>query len=101
MFYLLLVQPIFTTSPISQRIILTTNNHNLSLNCEADGATSYNWEKQSGNIPSGAIGANTNRLTIINLQPEGAGSYRCVAKCTFNGDSYSSYALLTITGMRI
>ena len=68
-----------------------------SLTCEADGATSFIWERQSGSIPSGAIGVNTNTLTIINLQPEDAGNYRCVA---INGDrsSKSNYATLSING---
>jgi len=65
----------------------------------AEGEASYKWERQSGSIPSSAIGVNSNTLTIINLQPKDAGNYRCVAICTFNGDSYSEYASLTITGI--
>ena len=64
---------------MSNEIVLSTNNYNLSLTCEADGATSYNWERNGSNIPPGAIGVNTSTLTIINLQPEDAGNYRCVA----------------------
>ena len=85
--------------PSSQVVRLSSyKNQNLSLICEADGATSYNWEAQSGSIPSGAIGVNTNTLTIINLQPEDAGNYRCVATndCD-NTYSYSKYAAITIT----
>ena len=68
-----------------------------SLNCEADGAISYNWERHSGRIPSGAIGVNTNTLTIINLQEEDAGNYRCVAT-NASGSSYSEYAGLYLIG---
>ena len=77
--------------------MLYTNNFNLSLTCEADGATSYNWERQSGSIPSGAIGVNTNILTIINLQPEDAGNYRCVAT-NGSGSSESNFSKLLIDG---
>ena len=69
----------------------------VTLTCEADGATSYNWERQSGSISSGAIGVNTNTLTIINLQPEDAGNYRCVAT-NASGSGYSEYATVIVKG---
>ena len=89
--------PTITTHPSLHVISLSTIKRNLSLTCEADGATSYNWERQSGSIPSGAIGVNTNTLTIINLQPEDAGNYRCVATNDC-GTNYSSYATVTVKG---
>ncbi|XP_065903803.1 basement membrane-specific heparan sulfate proteoglycan core protein-like [Dysidea avara] len=87
--------PNITTHPSSHVTRLSTNNHNLSLTCEADGATSYNWERQRGSIPSGAIGVNTNTLTIINLRPKDAGNYRCVATNDF-GPNYSNYAAISV-----
>ncbi|XP_065904619.1 basement membrane-specific heparan sulfate proteoglycan core protein-like isoform X2 [Dysidea avara] len=86
------IGPTITIHPLSYVI---TNNHNLSLTCKADGATSYNWERQSDSIPSGAIGVNTNTLTIINLQPEDAGNYRCVVTndCVA---TYSNYAAISV-----
>ncbi|XP_065905663.1 uncharacterized protein [Dysidea avara] len=86
--------PNITTHPSNHVITLSTDNHNLLLTCEADGATSYNWERQSSSIPSGAIGVDTNTLTIINLQPEYAGNYRCVA--TNDCGNSSSNATITI-----
>ena len=90
--------PYITTHPSSNVIRLSTNNHKLSLTCKADGATLYKWEKQYSVISSHATGVNTNTLTIINLQPEDAGNYRCVAinDC---GNSYSKYALVAVNGM--
>ena len=85
------------TDPMNDTVLLLTNNYNYSLTCEADGATSYNWERQSGSIPSGATGVNTNTLTIINLTPEDAGNYRCVAT-NASGSSQSNYATLTVNG---
>jgi len=62
-------------NPKDLSVDLNSNFVNVTLTCEADGTTSYNWERQSGSIPSGAITINTNTLTIINLQPEDAGNY--------------------------
>jgi len=94
---ILLGVPPVITPLMNSAIDLINNNTNVSLTCEADGATSYNWERQSGNIPSSATGVNTNTLTIINLRPQDAGNYRCVAT-NDSGSSESNYARLTING---
>ena len=88
------------THPLSSSISLTNGFIVSSLTCEADEAISYNWERQSGSIPSGAIGVNTNTLTIINLQPEDAGNYRCVA-ANSNGNVTSNYATININGKSV
>ena len=91
------VPPDITDQPNNTAVKLSNNTTNVSLTCKANGTTSYNWERQSGSIPSGAIGVNTNTLTIINLTPEDAGNYRCVAT-NASGSSASDYAQLNITG---
>ena len=78
-------------------VTLVNDTTIVSLTCEADGATSYNWERQSGSIPSGATEVSTNTLTIINLTPEDAGNYRCVAT-NASGSTVSNYATLTVNG---
>jgi len=83
--------------PKDLSVELNSNFVNVTLTCEADGVTSYNWERQNGSIPSGAIAINTNTLTIINLQPEDAGNYRCVAT-NASGSSYSEYATVVVKG---
>ena len=78
-------------------ITLQNDSTSVSLTCEADGATLYNWERQSGSIPPGATGVNTNMLTLNNLQLADAGNYQCVA-INEGGSTPSNYATLSITG---
>ena len=90
--------PVFTKNPFDTFLRLESNFTNVSLTCEADEATSYNWQRQKGSIPYGATGVNTNVLTLINLQLKDAGSYQCVAT-NGNGSTESKYAKLTLKGM--
>jgi len=89
--------PLITKHPVHDTISLLTNNFNYSITCEADGATSYRWERLGDSIPSGATGVNTNTLTIINLTTGDAGNYRCIAT-NASGSSESNYATLTVNG---
>ena len=97
LYYSVAIPPVFTMDPIDAVIQLYSNFTNHTLTCEADGASSYNWERQNDVIPSDSTGVNTNTLTLINIQPEDAGNYQCLAT-NASGSSQSNYAHLTING---
>jgi len=78
-------------------ITLVNDMTSVSLSCEADGATSYYWERQSKSISSSATGISTNSITFVNLQLQDADNYRCVAN-NASGRNASNYAHLNISG---
>ena len=84
--------PDLVINPQSAFVTLRTN---VSLTCKADGALSYYWERHHGIIPYSAIGVKTSMLTLIDLQSEDIGNYRCVAT-NGSGSSKSNYATVTI-----
>ena len=79
------------------KINLANNYTNASLTCKAGEPSSYTWERQNGVIPSDSTGMKTNILNLVNLQPEDAGNYRCVA-INGTGSVKSHYAMVTILG---
>ena len=87
--------PVMTKHPINLNINLVNNNTNVSLTCKADGASSYIWQKKNGVIPSDSTGVKTNILNLVNLQPQYAGNYQCVA-INGTGSIKSHYAMVTV-----
>ena len=87
--------PIITVHPTSITLVLDGSTSIVSLTCEADGATSYNWQRQHGSILSNANGVNTSILTINNPLPVDTDNYICVAT-NDSGSSYSNIATVTI-----
>ena len=100
MMYNLGTPPVITRHPMNITINLVNDTTSVSLTCEASEASSYNWERQNGDIPSDSTGVNTNALTLINLQPEDDGNYRCVAT-NDSGSSASNYSTIIINGKNV
>ena len=70
--------PSITLHPVN-KTVYWKQSINLTLTCMANETSSYYWERQNGLIPFTSVGVLTNTLTLINVQPEDADSYRCVA----------------------
>ena len=79
--------PVITVHPMDVAIQLHSNLSFYSV-------VLYNWERQNDVISSDSTGVNINNFTLINLQPEDAGNYRCVAT-NASGSSVSNYIHLT------
>ena len=70
---------------------------NLTLTCMTNETTFYYWERQNGSFPYNSIGRN-NILTLIDVQPEDTGNYRCAAFINNSAccGNFSDYAAVTI-----
>ena len=94
--------PSITLHPSNKIVFFGKQYVNHTLTCKANETSFYYWERQNGSIPSTSTGVDTNILTLFNVQPEDAGSYRCVAYvCSSCGRSFSNYAVITFTGKPI
>ena len=83
----------------SHKIVPKSNNKsvNITLTCMANETSSYYWERQNKDVSSTFIGVRTNTLTLVNVQPEGAGNYRSAAfVCSICRRIFSNYATVTL-----
>lgn len=85
--------------PSGQLINLTANDVNFSMQCGAYNKDfDYQWEKKDGEFHLRAQGVNSHQLSIINIQPDDSGEYRC-AMSNSTGKILSDYFLITIKGV--
>ena len=97
--------PSFTSHPSNITVLW---RQPVTLTCVANETSHYYWERHNGSIPFGSVGVLNNTLTIISVQPEDAGDYRCVAyscssrcdnlNCSVSSHSFSNYATVTVAG---
>ena len=100
LFYLLENCPAFIIQPKNVTLVLNGTILHFSLTCKANGALSYYWKKQGGNISSSCTGVTTNILTFNNLQPTDSGNYYCIA-VNGSGRKSSNLAVVTIEGISV
>ena len=74
-----------------------TDSINLTLTCMTNETTFYYWERQNDSVPYNSIGRH-NTLTLIDVQPEDTGNYRCAAFMNNSAccGNFSDYAAVTI-----
>ena len=86
---------VVTTSP---KIVLTTNNFNLSMKCMPESNLfQYTWQKENKNLPSRSHGVTSSTLIITNLRPEDSGNYRCRLSNS-TGEISSHYIKISVQG---
>jgi hypothetical protein len=91
------VPPQITSQPASQTVAVGAN---ASFTVTATGSLplTYQWQLNGVNLAAGThyVGANSNMLAIINVQPADAGSYRVLVS-NASGSTTSAVATLTVT----
>ena len=92
--------PHITTHPSNMTIILTNTSTMVQLKCEAEGASGYEWQTQSGKLLTGVTGQNTKVLTLYNLSMVDNDEYQCKAT-NDSGSSFSYFATLYVEGMYV
>ena len=70
---------------------------NLAIKATGSAKLRYQWQRSETNLFNGGnvSGVNSNTLTLVNVQPEDAGSYRVIVTNAF-GSVTSSVAVLTV-----
>ena len=97
MICMIVALPKIITHPMNLTVEVNNDTTNVQLHCMANGAVSYQWEKQNDVIPTDVEGVNNRTLTLIGITPRDGGQYRCVA-INEHGRNYSNYGTVIITG---
>ena len=83
--------------PMNKTIKVDNDSTSVTFVCMAYYASSYYWQRENDNIPPGAVGNNSNNLTLHNVLPPDSGCYQCVA-VNEHGKTHSNYAKITVEG---
>ena len=83
--------------PMNKTIKVDNDSTSVTFVCMAYYASSYYWQRENDNIPPGAVGNNSNNLTLHNVLPPDSGRYQCVA-VNEHGKTHSNYAKITVEG---
>ena len=83
--------------PLDKSVRVGNDSTSVTFICMAYYASSYYWLRETGEIPSNAMGVDSNTLTLYNILPPDSGHYQCVAE-NEHGITHSNYAMLTVEG---
>ena len=83
--------------PLDKTIKVDNDSTSVTFTCLAYEASSYHWQRETGDIPSNAMGINTNTLILHDIRPPDSGRYQCVAE-NEHGLTYSNYTMFTVGG---
>ena len=83
--------------PLDKSVKVDNDSTSVTFICMTYYASSYYWLRETGDLPSNAMGVNSNSLTLHNILPPDSGRYQCVAE-NEHGNTYSNYAVLTVEG---
>ena len=83
--------------PLDKTVKIDNDSTSITFICIAYQVSYYFWQKETGNIPSNAMGIKSSSLTLHNILPPDSGRYQCVAG-NEHGKVYSNYVMLTVEG---
>ena len=83
--------------PLDKSVKVDNDSTSVTFICMAYYASSYYWLRETGDIPSNAMGVNSNTLTLHNILPPDSGRYQCVAE-NEHESTHSNYAMLIVEG---
>lgn len=85
-----------TVNMSQSQVYLKSITYNLSIGCVPhDEGFNYVWERKNNDLVPRAHGIYSSELTIVNLQPEDSGEYRCIIS-NATGTMASSYSKLIV-----
>ena len=96
-YFIFTALPQIYVHPMNKTIKVDNGSTSVNFVCMAYYASSYYWQRENDNIPSSAVGINSNSLTLHNVLPPDSGCYQCVAE-NEHGKTYSNCAKFTVEG---
>ena len=83
--------------PLDRTIKVDNDSTSVTFTCMAYDASSYYWQRETGDIPSNSERINTTTLMLNDILPPDSGRYRCVAE-NEHGTTHSNYAVFIVEG---
>ena len=95
--YIFAALPQIYIHPLDKTVKVDNDSTSVTFTCMAYDASSYFWLRETGDIPSNAMGIKSSSLILYNILPPDSGHYQCVAE-NEHGKTYSNYAVFIVEG---